>query len=119
MANAVKPYRARYVVFHEELVHARIHMLNIIHAYEAILVEDARNKYTKRAAVGNDGYGLAGMSTNNFFIPAQASLLNFEDVLPALRPEREVASGPGVMGFVEQDRKSTRLNSSHVAISYA
>src|SRR5690625_6270084 len=49
MANAVKPYRARYVVFHEELVHARIHMLNIIHACEAILVEDARNKYTKRA----------------------------------------------------------------------
>src|SRR5207249_5842331 len=35
-----------------------------------------------------------------------------------LRAGRECASG-GFFGLTEQDRKSTRLNSSHVSISYA
>src|SRR5438067_8831501 len=40
-----------------------------------------------------------------------------------IRPERGVAEGARCTAFsdqaIEQDRKSTRLNSSHVSISYA
>src|SRR5690625_7103603 len=40
-------------------------------------------------------------------------------VLPLQRHVRERSHGPDGVVMAEQDRKSTRLNSSHVAISYA
>src|SRR5207253_10441170 len=43
-------------------------------------------------------------------------LLREDTVCPGNRDER---LDDGVLFFVHQDRKSTRLNSSHVAISYA
>src|SRR5690606_41514237 len=44
---------------------------------------------------------------------------NLLDVLDVLDTFRVVPHGPFIFKFAAQDRKSTRLNSSHVKISYA
>src|SRR5690554_2314323 len=36
-----------------------------------------------------------------------------------LKPDALIVADPGIIGFLRKDRKSTRLNSSHVRISYA
>src|SRR5690606_41982970 len=53
--------------------------------------------------------------------PDLVELVGGEERLPALAPrlDEHLGDGRGVAGRSRPDRKSTRLNSSHVKISYA
>src|SRR5690625_630910 len=97
----------------------------IIHT-GASSIEDAKELSTHAAEIGADGFSvMAPLFLKPNSVPA---LLSFVQSVASAAPDLpfyyyHIPQVTGVdlamIDFMEEDRKSTRLNSSHVAISYA